>query len=140
MSKSLIGILTFRRLNALKAMLEGVEQHCGQYACVVSEDCGQRDNTEFFLKQGRVAESRPELLATAYTTDFDGAVTANFPNTKVLLGDRNLGVSGNSNRIIKTFMDGDWDHLCLCNDDLFVTGDFVKFYAQAHKDLGVGLY
>ena len=32
------------------------------------------------------------------------------------------------------------ERLCLCNDDLFVDGDFVEFYAKAHSDLGVGLF
>lgn len=56
------------------------------------------------------------------------------------MGDRNLGVTGNSNRLLKIFMDGNWDHLLLCNDDLHVEGDFAKFYGQAHTDTGVGLF
>lgn len=56
------------------------------------------------------------------------------------MGTRNLGVAGNSNRILKIFMDGPADHLCLCNDDLLVDGDFVELYAKAHQDLGVGMF
>jgi GT2 family glycosyltransferase len=137
--KSLIGILTYRRLEALKKMLEGVEQHCPQYACVIAEDCGQRDNTADFLCAGRTAEAKPDLMATVYTA-VNGIDGVNYPNVQVCMGERNLGVAGNSNRILKTFMDGEWDHLCLCNDDLLVTGDFVKFYAQAHQDLGVEMF
>ena len=77
-------------------------------------------------------------MATRWVLE-DPAV-ANYPNVDVYLGDRNLGVAGNSNRILKIFMDGDWDHLCLCNDDIFVEGDFVDTYARAHQDLGVGLF
>jgi len=70
----------------------------------------------------------------------DEPMAANYPNVDVYMGDRNLGVAGNSNRILKIFMDGDCDHLVLCNDDMVVNGDFVKFYGQAHKDLSIGLF
>lgn len=120
-------------------MLAGIAEHCPQYACVISEDCGQRDATASFLCAGRVPESKPELMATLYKPG-DDPLAVNYPNAQVYMGSANLGVTGNSNRILKIFMDGDWDHLCLCNDDLFVTGDFVQFYAQAHQDLGVQMF
>jgi hypothetical protein len=70
----------------------------------------------------------------------DNVMAANYPNADVYNGTANLGVTGNSNRALKWFMDGEWDHLLLCNDDLFVTGDFAKFYGQAHTDLGVEMF
>lgn len=127
-------------------MLEGVAQHCPQYACVVSEDCGQRDASSSFLTAGRAHIERPDLMAVQWVTptvdkNFDPVpVVSNYPNTQVLMGATNLGVTGNSNRILKFFMEGDWDHLLLCNDDLHVDGDFAKFYGQAHTDTGVGLF
>jgi len=138
--KSFIGILTFRRLAALQAMMAGIEEHCSQYQCAIAEDCGQRDSTSSFLKAGRTTEYayRRDLMATEYVDSGDPAAV--YPNARVLLGERNLGVAGNSNRLIKMFMDSGCDHLCLCNDDLLVTGDFVRAYAQAHDDLGVGLF
>ena len=142
--KSAIAILTYRRLHALQAMMEGVEKHCPVYQTAIFEDCGQRDGTADFLMAGRVPEPRPELIATAYTTAMyaPGADPSkvNYPNAQVFLADRNLGVTGNSNRALKWFMDGNCDHLLLCNDDLLVTGDFAKFYAQAHQDLEVGMF
>lgn len=138
--KSAIAVITYRRLHAIKAFMDGVEQHCGQYQTGIFEDCGQRDATEDFLTKGRVSEARADLMATRYMPNPDDPMAANWVNADVYMGDRNLGVSGNSNRALKWFMDGDWDHLCLCNDDLFIDGDFVKFYAQAHRDLGVGLF
>ena len=139
--KSAIAILTYRRLHALKAMLEGVEKHCPQYACAVFEDCGQRDNTADYLQKGREPVRRPELMATEYEPVYtDRGDDMNHQNVRVFMGDRNLGVAGNSNRALKWFMDGDWDHLLLCNDDLFVLGDFAKLYAEAHSELGVGLF
>jgi len=145
--KSLIAILTYRRLHALKAMLHGVDQHCPQYQTHIFEDCGQRDATSDFLTHGRTGTPCPDLMATRYNASVENAspsltpiVVANYPNMQVYMGERNLGVTGNSNRALKVFMDGDWDHLCLCNDDLLVTGDFVKFYGQAHKDLEVGMF
>jgi GT2 family glycosyltransferase len=138
--RSFIGILTYRRLAALQAMMAGIEEHCPQYQCAIAEDCGQRDNTSDFLKTGRspLTVRRPDLMATQYVDTGDPTVT--YLNAQVFLGDRNLGVAGNSNRLIKLFMESDCDHLCLCNDDLLVKGDFVHAYAQAHEDLGVGLF
>lgn len=136
--KSAIAIITYRRLHALQAMMQGIEQHCPQYQTAIFEDCGQRDATASFLTKGRLPTLRPELMATLYTTD-DPTVAA-YPNAQVFMGDTNLGVTGNSNRALKWFMDGDWDHLLLCNDDLHVEGDFAKFYGQAHTDTGVGLF
>ena len=136
--KSAIAILTYRRLHALKAMLEGVEKHCPQYSCAVFEDCGQRDNTADVLCAGRVPEAQKPLMATKWIPDDPQA--AKYPNVDVYMGDRNLGVAGNSNRALKWFMDGDWDHLLLCNDDLFVLGDFANLYARAHTELGVGMF
>lgn len=142
--KSAIAILTYRRLHALKAMMAGITWHCPQYQTAIFEDCGQRDGTTDFLRAGRVPEPQPDLMATLYTTAMytPGADPSkvNYPNAQVYLGDRNLGVTGNSNRALKWFMDGNCDHLLLCNDDLLVTGDFAKFYGQAHQDLGVGMF
>ena len=80
-------------------------------------------------------------MAVEYeAVDFDGTNPAYMPNAQVFMGQRNLGVAGNSNRALKWFMDSKADHLCLCNDDLFVEGNFVDFYAKAHQDLNVGMF
>ncbi len=134
---SAIAIITYRRLHALKAMLEGLEKHCSQYPIAIFEDCGNADGTAQFLKQGRtLVDEHDDLLASHY------ADTERLTSRQIhaFLGTQNLGVSGNSNRAIKWFEDGGWDHLCLCNDDLLVLGDFVAFYRQAHKDLGPGFF
>ena len=141
-SKSFIAVLTYRRRAALEVMLAGLQEHCGQYKTAIFEDCGNRDDTTTFLAAGRIPEACPELRATKYVP---GAVIAEMNvrvdlNADVYVGDCNLGVAGNSNRAIKAFMDSDCDHLLLCNDDLKVTGDFAKFYAAAHQDLGVGMF
>jgi hypothetical protein len=128
--KSFVAVLTFRRLHALKELLNGYRQHCAKYPLHIFEDCGYADATSLYLSKGP-STPRPDLLAEAY--DHPDGYTA-------YLGSTNLGVSGNSNRAIKAFMDSDCTHLCLLNDDLLVTGDFVDFYAKAHKDLGVGLF
>lgn len=128
--RSAIAILTYRRLGALQEMLKGVEQHCQGYPVAIFEDCGYADGTRPFLAYcpGR---PRDELMAVEHP--FSSNITA-------FLATRNLGVSGNSNRALKWFMDGDCDHLLLCNDDLHVLGDFPAFYGQAHRDLGQGLF
>lgn len=128
--KSLLAVLTYRRLGALQETLRGMKQHCARYDTAVFEDCGNRDNTSRFLSEGP-SKYRSDLLADEY---------AHPDGFRAFLGRVNLGVSGNSNRAIKVFMDGDWDHLCLMNDDIHVLGDFPAFYAKAHKDLGPGLW
>jgi GT2 family glycosyltransferase len=139
--KSAIAILTYRRNHVLQAMMEGLNQHCSFYQTAIFEDCGQRDDTADFLQQGREKIARPELMATEYEVPPEVIATdVNYINTQVFMGDRNLGVTGNSNRALKWFMDSDCDHLCLCNDDMLVNGDFVKFYGKAHDDLSVGLF
>ncbi len=133
--KSLIGILTYRRLSALKETLCGLAEHCSHYDCIISEDCGQSDGTEAFLMNGKKpVRHRKDLLSTEYDGSHIGK------NVRVFLGDTNLGVTGNSNRLLKLFEEGKYDHLCLMNDDLHVLGDFVNFYAVGHDDLGVGLF
>ena len=121
-------------------MLEGLEKHC-DYPIAIFEDCGN-DGTPGWLKQGRfLLEERDNLLATEYIGPAgDGHMPSPVVKAQAFLGTRNLGVAGNSNRALKWFMDGGWDHLCLCNDDLLVLGDFVAFYRQAHKDLGPGFF
>jgi GT2 family glycosyltransferase len=136
--KSLIAILTYRRLGALQTMLKGIAQHCPQYKCAVFEDCGQRDATADYLQQGRYPEPKPELMATEYIPQIPDE--SNYFNMDVFMGDLNLGVAGNSNRALKYFMDSDYDHLCLCNDDLHVDGNFVDVYSRAHSELEVGMF
>lgn len=90
------------------------------------------------MQQGRTPVPNKELGATEWVVG-TGRVQPVHENVRMFLGDYNLGVSGNSNRALRWFMESDCDHLLLCNDDLFVEGDFADFYAQAHTDLGIGL-
>lgn len=134
--KSAIAILTYNRLPVLKEELKGIYEHCSQHPLAIFDDLSQRDGTDKWLASaytGGVAPIRREdLMADEYRRE-DG--------TKAFLGSRNLGVAGNSNRAIKWFMEEtDADHLCLLNDDLHVTGDFVSWYAKAHTDLNVGMF
>jgi len=134
--KSLVSILTFNRIDALKETLSGLLKHCSAYDIHIVEDNGQRDGTETFLKgpTPKLLASRIDLLAE----EWDGKHLGS--NIRVFLGSTNLGVAGNSNRILKLFGEGQYDHLCLMNDDLHVLGDFVNFYAHGHEDLGVGMF
>lgn len=122
-------------------MMAGLSEHCSVYSTAVFEDCGQRDSTTDWLTKGRKGHDCPFLMATEHVpADPLDPLAVNLPNAQVFLGSRNLGVAGNSNRAIRHFLSGDWDHLCLCNDDLHVDGDFVRYYAKAHKDLGIGMF
>lgn len=149
--KTAIAILTYRRLPALQVMLAGVQQHCSNYPLGIFEDCGQRDGTAAFLSKDRVRKVRPELLAEEMVLPPEKALAQLTPEEQLLevappmrdyfLATENLGVAGNSNRAIKWFMeDTDCDHLCLCNDDLHVLGDFAAHYGNGHQDLGVGMF
>ena len=130
--KSAIAILTYKRPVAIQEMLKGLKQHCSQYPVAVFEDRGQ-DSTPAILREGCIKlKPRDDLMAEHWRN-----VNANLD---VFLGTRNLGVAGNSNRALKIFMEGGYDHLLLCNDDLHILGDFVEFYAQAHIDLGIGCW
>ena len=130
MKKSAIAILTYRRLPALKAMLAGLDTNCRDYDTAIFEDCGH-DATGQALSVG-TRHRRDDLIA------YQHSLTT---NVTAFIGQQNLGVAGNSNRAIKWFMDEtDADHLCLCNDDLFILGDFPKFYRTAHNDLEVGFF
>lgn len=135
---SAIAILTYRRTHALQTMLEGLDKHCSHYPIAIFEDCGN-DGTAKYLRERRfLFRERDDLMATEYVGDghWPGAMA----QSTAFLGTINLGVAGNSNRALKWFMDTGCDHLCLCNDDLLVLGDFVNFYRQAHKDLGPGFF
>jgi glycosyltransferase involved in cell wall biosynthesis len=136
MSKSLISILTYNRVHALREMVSGLVKHCAQYEIHIVDDCGNRDGTEAYLKgpSPTLLASRPDLLAE----EWDGTHLG--PNIRVFLGTVNLGVAGNSNRCLKLYDESGCDHLCLCNDDIHVNGDFVNFYLKGHEDLGVGMF
>jgi len=142
--KSAIAVLTYRRRHTLQTMLDGLAAHCPFYRTAIFEDCGQRDDTADFLQLNRVPHHRLDLLAYEYKEQpQEGPVPlpVTAQGVQVFMGERNLGVACNSNRALKWFMDEtDADHLCLCNDDLLVAGDFVKFYGQGHTDLNVGLW
>lgn len=134
--KSAVAILTYRRVHALKEIMDGLGKHCSQYPTAIFEDCGQTDGTETWLKGPSPVQvkQRVDMLATEWSGAHLG------PNVQVFLGDTNLGVTGNSNRALKWFSETGCDHLCLLNDDLYVLGDFVNFYAKGHEDLEVGLF
>ena len=112
-------------------MLAGLDAYCAQYPTAIFEDCGNADGTGAFLAQGTVTP-RQDLLAVQYKIA---------DQRWAFLGYRNLGVAGNSNRAIKWFLEEtDADHLLLCNDDLYVLGDFPAFYGEAHQALDVGFF
>lgn len=137
--RSAVAVLTYRRSLTMQTTLSGLHRHCAAYPTAIFEDCGQRDDTETFLKRGRAGTLRSEYLAHEWAPV--PGVDCVYPNWRVFLGQLNLGVSGNSNRALHWFMtETDADHLCLCNDDLLVDGDFVNYYARGHTDLGVGLW
>jgi GT2 family glycosyltransferase len=140
MSKSAIAVLTYNRVQALHTTLLGLTKFCRisetPPAIAVFDDCGQHDDTEGYLTKGRLCVESP-LAKELEAEEWQGQ---NGPT--IFLGTRNLGVAGNSNRCIKWFesLGPEYTHLCILNDDLHILGDFVSFYAKAHRDLGVGLF
>ena len=146
--KSAIAVLTYRRLHVSDEELKGLAQHCSNYPIAVFEDMGQRDGSSRFLSHGRVAKPRPDLMATEMVMN-DEAVQAALSEEERLLGvrpkiprffvgEKNLGVSGNSNRAIRWFLEEtDADHLYLLNDDLHILGDFVSVEHQVCESCGL---
>jgi GT2 family glycosyltransferase len=143
--KSALAILTYNRLPALRTFTAGLDQHCTNYPMLICEDRGLRDDTHTFLSgtmPNAVASVqklgyRHDMLADHVRVKFQ----INTPTYDVFLGTRNLGVAGNSNRALRWFMEEtDADHLCLCNDDLCADGDFINYYAEAHKQLNMHLF
>ena len=130
--KSCCAILTFRRAQVLRNFLASIREHCPGYPMAVFEDMGNSDDTVQWLTQSAKFKEVDEELAADRWEGFD---------CTVFIGNRNLGVSGNSNRAIRWFLrDTDCDHLLLCNDDLEAKGDFTKVYAAAHQASGIGLF
>lgn len=133
MDKSLCCILTWNRVNALQETISSLVRNAPGHDICIFDDWSHRDGTESFLTGGKPIVKRcPEIYANEYSGSHLG------PNVRVFLGNENLGVAGNSNRAIRIFEQGNYQHLCLMNDDLHVLGDFVSFYRQAHADLSVG--
>jgi GT2 family glycosyltransferase len=128
---SAIGIITYRRLEPLRNLLDSIKQHCPGYPLAVFEDCATSDGTAAYLTAG--------AKSMGYDRELDSDHWV-LPGVDVFLAHRNEGVAGGSNKAIKWFERGGWDHLCLCNDDLIALGDFPKVYAAAHEKLGVGLF
>ncbi len=130
--KTVIAVLTYRRVGVLSKFLESAHKHCPNVPIAVFEDCANLDNTHGLLTYGtKYLGTDLELEAEVYER----------PEFTSYLGTRNLGVAGNSNRAIKWFeRQKDATHLLLCNDDIEATGDFASEYAAAHTDLKVGLF
>jgi glycosyltransferase involved in cell wall biosynthesis len=128
--KIAIAVLTWNRLDVLQLLIRDLHKYCSHHETAIFEDAGQRDGTVDFFNH-RTFKPRPDLLA----------LQGSQGQKHIFLGTENLGVSGNSNRAIRWFMnDTDCDYLCLCNDDLELTGDFAEAYARAWKDTGIGLF
>lgn len=130
---SAIAVLTYNRLDALQECYAGLLKCCPDYPIAIFEDAGIRDSTVktmTAISEGDPVK-RPEMHSTEYKLS---------DRAKFFVGEKNLGVAGNSNRALKWFMEEtDADHLCLLNDDTLPKGDFVQLYQRAHEDLWVGL-
>lgn len=96
-----------------------------------------RDETAANLRKLGPAKYRHDMLAEQVV----GKMTENGPDYQIFLGSRNLGVSGNTNRALKWFIEETKaDHLCIMNDDLHVLGDFVQFYWNATCKVNIHLW
>ena len=127
-----VAILTYNRLQTLKKVLASVMTHNRVEDIAVFEDCGQSDGTRQWLTSTTKKVPRPDLLATENHLGGGGI--------KAFLGTDNLGVSGNSNRALKWFMEETTaDHLLLCNDDVEFLGDAGRAYSSAHWATNIGL-
>lgn len=115
----------------LQSLLRQLDAFCPQYPLGIFDDCSLKDRTQHYLAGTDTFLYRKEFYARY----------GNNGRRYTFLGTRNLGVAAQSNRAIKWFMEEtSCDHLVLCNDDIVVSNDFVKLYADAHEDLNVHLW
>ena len=129
-----IAVLSYNRLPILKTCLAGLKKYASQHQTAVFEDSGYFDDTRGWMTRPvvRYDKFQQQIEAEEYVSDTDPV--------RYFLGTRNLGVAGNSNRAIHWFMTQTTaDHLCLCNDDILVQGDFATVYKNAHDRMGIGL-
>lgn len=131
---SAIAIITYNRAHALREMMRGINEHCAQYPTAVFDDLSNADGTEKYLRSGfSLHRRRPDLLADE--------LICHGQSVRHFLGTQNLGVTGNSNRALRWLMEEtNAEHFIICNDDLHVDGDFVRFYGEAHANLQVGMF
>lgn len=130
--KSLLAVITWNRVEALKTALKSLNEHCRPYPIAVFEDAGYADGTQSFLTNGRQPEEDLDFEAVRWKVEGE--------KCEVYMGTANLGVAGQTNRALGWFWRRGYDHICLCNDDILAKGDFVKFYAEAHAATGINLF
>jgi hypothetical protein len=137
---SALAILTYNRLPALSTLFQSLHaaRILGTYPVAVFEDAGVRDGTRAWLgrlgKNNVVRDRDDELEADVIRY----MVPRGFP-VEIFLGERNLGVAGNSNRALRWFERMERDHLLLCNDDITFAGDALQEYGDAHAQTGLEL-
>lgn len=125
---SSVCILTYNRPGALSALLNSLARQRIDWHVIVDDGS---DDVQLLLE-----------LAGGACPEYDLSLDADIykiGERRIALGRRNVGVAGNTNRAIKLFMDSGREHVCVCNDDIEATGDFVSAYANAHQAEGVGL-
>lgn len=140
---SAVAVLTYNRVKALESIVTGLDLHCSAYRRAIFDDHSSKDATAAVLQVNRL--ETPVYHHDWLADRFRSRLTKNGPTDPpvwdVFLGSRNLGVASASNKAIRWFMEEtDADHLCLCNDDLTINGDFVKFYAAGHEKLRMHLF
>lgn len=131
-----MAVLTYNRIKALTGFINGLDLYCPSCPRAIFDDNSFRDNTPQVLKISRTSE--PTYHHDWLSDRFAAKFSVNGPEWSVFMSTRNLGVASSSNKAIRWFMEETTaDHLCLCNDDLIIEGDFVKFYAMAHEKLKI---
>jgi GT2 family glycosyltransferase len=128
-------VLTWNRLLALQSFLKTYSEHPYHHRFAVFEDGGIQDNTVDYIQkmQGFTSPISRIDLEALQINDNNGI--------NWFLGTDNLGVSGNTNRALRWFLnESGCDYLCICNDDIIVKGEFARFYADAWKKTGIGLF
>ena len=130
---SAIAILTFRRQAVLQAFMTSLAESglAAKYPIAIFEDCGNFDDTVGWLTESATPEGFDEELNSFKFTK---------PGIEIYVGARREGVAGQSNKALRWFERNSYDHLCLCNDDLMASGDFVEEYAAAHTKLGIDFF
>jgi GT2 family glycosyltransferase len=126
-----IGIITYNRPDALIKMLDGLLEHCGKTLdyIVISDDGSKSENVK------SVVDYMDSMYVEAERFN-------EYKHGKVTYIDnrKNVGVAGNSNRVIYHLFELGCDFMIIANDDLIIKGDAVKLYVDTHMSTNINLF
>lgn len=115
-----LGIITYNRPKVLMTMLEGLMNCYNELDYIVISDDGSSDTVKEIMHDFLLAPKEDNII--------------------YLNNEKNIGVAGNSNRVIKKLYDLGCEQMIIANDDLIVKAGAVNLYKEASIKTGIGLF